>query len=131
MINILICYETVADTGAPITGDIYFEVSEVTLRALDDCRAKIRVTVAKGLSLRKGAKIIFRSVTRLDPEPAGCAKCDRGDGQLGRAEWCPESKDAKPASSPPCRRCGGMGWVPSKGDGDTDPCPACLHPDLA
>lgn len=28
--------------------------------------------------------------------------------------------------SRPCPHCNGMGWVPSKTEADTDPCPVCL-----
>jgi len=34
-----------------------------------------------------------------------------------------EAKE-KPAA-PVCPECGGMGWVPSKTEADTDPCPRC------
>lgn len=27
-----------------------------------------------------------------------------------------------------CERCGGAGWVPSKTEADTDPCPVCAFP---
>ena len=33
-----------------------------------------------------------------------------------------------PIASRACLQCGGMGWVPSMTDADTDPCPECLFP---